>query len=175
MRVLSSSLKAEERARVTAHEVAHQWWYAAVGSDQTARGWLDESLAEYSTAIFFEDYPLYGVDRRDLYNAAHTSYRLYTDVYSQLTGKTSGAMLRPLSEFLSEYEYVNLVYNKGFLLWETYRTSVGDQRFFRALSHFYTHNRYGVVTEQNLFASLTKSGAGGCGLVQSFLDGSAVI
>lgn len=85
------------------------------------------------------------------------------------------AMLRPLSDFLSEYEYVNLVYNKGFLLWETYRVSVGDKRFFRALSNFYADNRFGVVTEEDLFHSLRKSGAGGCGLVQSFLDGSAVV
>ena len=36
------------RRVVTRHEVAHQWWYGLVNSDQTTDPWMDESLAEYS-------------------------------------------------------------------------------------------------------------------------------
>jgi hypothetical protein len=36
------------RRVVTRHEVAHQWWYGLVNSDQTTDPWMDESLAEWS-------------------------------------------------------------------------------------------------------------------------------
>ncbi|HEX7587107.1 MAG TPA: M1 family metallopeptidase, partial [Anaerolineae bacterium] len=37
------------------HEVAHQWWYGMVGDDQVNQPWVDESLAQYSSLIDFED------------------------------------------------------------------------------------------------------------------------
>jgi hypothetical protein len=39
---------------LTAHEVAHQWWFALVGDDQAMEPWLDETLATYSERIFYE-------------------------------------------------------------------------------------------------------------------------
>jgi hypothetical protein len=38
---------------LTAHEVAHQWWFALVGNDQAMEPWLDEALATYSERIFY--------------------------------------------------------------------------------------------------------------------------
>ena len=35
------------------HEVAHQWWYNQVGSDQIMNPWLDEGLAEFSMYDYF--------------------------------------------------------------------------------------------------------------------------
>ncbi|HBA92843.1 MAG TPA: hypothetical protein DCZ08_14265, partial [Anaerolineaceae bacterium] len=37
---------------VTAHEIAHQWWYAVVGNDVLQHPWLDESLATYSAQLY---------------------------------------------------------------------------------------------------------------------------
>ncbi|MBA3350173.1 MAG: M1 family metallopeptidase [Actinobacteria bacterium] len=42
---------AQERY-VVGHEVAHQWWYAAVGNDQIEEPWLDEAFAEMSTRLW---------------------------------------------------------------------------------------------------------------------------
>ena len=39
---------------ITAHEVAHQWWYGAVGNDQVHEPWLDEAMAMFSELLFFE-------------------------------------------------------------------------------------------------------------------------
>jgi hypothetical protein len=35
-------------ARVTTHELAHQWFYSLVGNDQAAFPWVDEALATYA-------------------------------------------------------------------------------------------------------------------------------
>ena len=68
-----------------------------------------------------------------------------------------------------------MVYVKGVLLWENYRVSVGDKKFFAALRYFYDKNKFGIASTEDLYAALVRSGAGGEGLVASFLDGSAVI
>ena len=38
-------------ARTTPHEVAHQWFYSLVGSDQGRDPWLDEGLASWAEAV----------------------------------------------------------------------------------------------------------------------------
>jgi len=48
-------------ARVTAHEVAHQWFYGLLMSNQIAETWLDEGFAEFSTIAYMED--RYGTDQ----------------------------------------------------------------------------------------------------------------
>ena len=38
------------------HEIAHQWWFGLVGNDQAMEPWLDEAMAVYSEAIFYQIY-----------------------------------------------------------------------------------------------------------------------
>ncbi|MGW7414015.1 M1 family metallopeptidase [Streptomyces sp. NPDC054863] len=35
------------------HEIAHQWWYGAVGNDQYASPWLDEAFAQYAAELYW--------------------------------------------------------------------------------------------------------------------------
>ena len=53
---IADNLAEDEKVRAIAHETAHQWWYAAVGSDSIENAWQDEGLAEYSALAFFEKY-----------------------------------------------------------------------------------------------------------------------
>ncbi|MBN1797479.1 MAG: hypothetical protein JW822_02815 [Spirochaetales bacterium] len=41
---------------VIAHEIAHQWWYSAVGNDQVHAPWLDEAMAIYSEYLYYQEY-----------------------------------------------------------------------------------------------------------------------
>jgi len=41
-----------EFAVVTAHEVGHNWFYAAVGNDEYREAWLDESFASYCEHVY---------------------------------------------------------------------------------------------------------------------------
>ena len=39
-----------------AHEVAHQWFYSIIGNDQLDEPWLDESLTQYATLLYWRDH-----------------------------------------------------------------------------------------------------------------------
>lgn len=41
---------------ITVHEMAHQWWYGAVGSDQALNPWLDEGLSTFAELQYIEHY-----------------------------------------------------------------------------------------------------------------------
>ncbi len=43
---------------VVVHEVGHQWFYNLVGNDQVEEPWLDESITQYATSLYYIDrYP----------------------------------------------------------------------------------------------------------------------
>lgn len=45
---VGSVLTIGTRSSVIRHELAHQWWYALVATDQATDPWMDEALAEWS-------------------------------------------------------------------------------------------------------------------------------
>lgn len=55
----------ESLETVVAHEVAHQWWYAVVGSDPVNQAWQDEALSQFSMLEYLED--RHGLARREEY------------------------------------------------------------------------------------------------------------
>ena len=60
--LISSDLIAtggRELEYAVAHETAHQWWYAAVGSDGWKQPWQDEALCEFSLLEYAEKH--YGI------------------------------------------------------------------------------------------------------------------
>lgn len=157
-----------------AHENAHQWWYAAVGSDQVNCGWQDEGLAEYSALCFFEKYPEYGYTKTGLIGTATKAYRAYYSVYNQIFGKAVTTMNRALCDFSGEYEYANIAYNKGLLLFETLRQSMGDEDFFAALRTYYDDNKFSIASQEALIASFSAL-PDYESVFDSFLEGKIII
>lgn len=133
--MISDSLGADMTKEAIIHETAHQWWYAAVGSDQINEPWLDEGLTEYSTTLFYEQNPEYGVDIADRIADAMQSYVLFEDVYSDTPN--IGVMDRPLGEYSTSTEYAFHAYVKGELMFDSLRHILGDDAFFGALREYY--------------------------------------
>lgn len=167
---LSSILRREERAAVIAHETAHQWWYSLVGSNQAECAWQDEGLAEYSVALFYESHPEYG-NYRDFVNTSESAYRNYYSVQSQLSGETDTKMSRPLSDYSGDYEYRILAYDKGVVLFDRLRETMGERKFFSALKAYAEKYAGRVATEYDLISCFSSQEA----LVLSFTEGRCVI
>ena len=173
--MISDALDKQERARVIAHETAHQWWYATVGSDQIENAWQDEGLAEYSTVMFFENYEKYGYTREDVVTEALREYRSYYDIYGSVLGRSDTRMSRHLKDYLNDYEYRCLSYDKPLVMLDTLRKSVGNKKFISGLKKYYAHNKYGMATPEHLIGCFEKAGVDARGFFESFLQGKAIL
>ena len=130
---------------ITAHETAHQWWYALVGSDSAQDPWLDEAFATYSEYIFLEEaYP----DLRDWW----WDYR----VNSFVSG--DGPYLPTDSSvyaFQSVREYINSVYLRGAKMLHGLRGAWGSDAFFAWLEAYVQANAGRVAQPDSPWELLT--------------------
>lgn len=123
-----------------AHEVAHQWWAIGVGSDSQRAPFVDESLANYTAMLYFED--RYGKERA----------RQMMDTHLRQTyamGRMMGGPDRPANLRTSAYagnvQYGAVVYGKGALFYDALRQKTGDVAFFDALRAYYARYQNGLA------------------------------
>jgi hypothetical protein len=134
----------------TAHEVAHQYWYGLVGSDARAHPFQDESLAQWSAALYFED--RFGAERgaREADTEIATNYRVM-----RMLGQPDGRVERPVDSFDSALSYAGLVYGKGPYLYPALRKVLGDEVFFDALRAYTRQYRFQTAPPTALFARMS--------------------
>lgn len=132
---------------VIAHETAHQWWYSLVGNDEITNPWLDESLTEYSTILYFEN--KYGKEAKDM---------LIRDIKNKTLKKPIENVFKGTREFKNSTEYSLCVYSKGALLLDNIRNEVGDKVFFKTLKEYYKQNMYKNVTSEEFLSMWKKRG-----------------
>ena len=115
-----------------AHEVAHQWWAIGVGSDSQRAPFVDESLANYTAILYFED--RYGKEKAKQIMDTHLR-----ETYAM--GRMMGGSDRPANLRTSAYagniQYGAVVYGKGALYYDALRRAAGDAAFFDALRTYY--------------------------------------
>lgn len=130
---------------VAVHEVAHQWWYSLVGNDQLDEPWLDESLTQYASLLYFEH--RYGevVAQEMLESSFLGPYR------SLLDRKQDMAIGLPVAAYTEDL-YGAVVYGKGPLFFHELRQQVGDEVFTNILRTYFERHRYGVAYPQDLLA-----------------------
>lgn len=173
--MINGGLSDEEATYAIVHENAHQWWYAMAGSDQINCAWQGEGLAEYSSLMFFESHPDYGFTRTGLINAATQEYRAYFSVYNQIFGNADTTMTRHLKDFVSDYEYVNIAYNKSLIMFDTLRTSIGDDRFVEGLKNYFASANGRRATPEELISSFRSTGVDVDGFFESFIEGKIIL
>ena len=146
--MVSSDLNQSLFTEALAHETAHQWWYGVVGNDQVKHAYLDEGLAEYSTTLFYENNPSYGVSVQKRLADATSSFVLFfeQDGNSQVIDRT-------LADFNSETEYAFCSYLKAQLMLMDLRKIVGDDKFFQSLKTYYAQNKFKIVTPDTIIGA----------------------
>ena len=173
--MISSGLHESERPAVVVHETAHQWWYAMVGSNQFESAWQDEGLAEYSSALYFEKHPDYGISYHDFIEASERSYRAFFSVRSQVAGEVNTSMNRPLTSYSGDYEYRNIAYDKGVILFDRVRETIGERKLLRALKRYASEYSGKIALPSQLAGCFAGAGVNLAGLFESFTEGKAVI
>lgn len=165
--VINDSLQGADVESVTAHEIAHQWWYGAVGSNNLTDAWQDEGLAEYSTYLYFLD-----TDRREyaeiLLDSAYTQYSKFVELGQTVGEPVKGMLAGELSSFASNYHYTNLTYNKAFIMWDTASKSMGDN-LVKALRYYYERNKFSITSTDELFTALDLMQQGASTLIKNWI------
>lgn len=126
---------------LTAHEVAHNWWFGQVGNDQALEPWLDEAFCIYSELLYYERfYP-------DL--AANWWWNFRIERFSP-GGWVDGSIYEQ-NTFES---YVQAVYMRGALFLRDVRAAIGDERFFTTLRNHAENGAGKIVSAEEFFWTL---------------------
>ncbi|MGC9346662.1 MAG: M1 family metallopeptidase [Anaerolineae bacterium] len=128
---------------LTAHEIAHQWWYGAVGNDQVNEPWLDESFAKYSELLFAERY-----------EPELTQWWWETNVYRF---DPDGDLDRTIYDFATTQAYIRQIYGLGARFLNDLRTTLGDEAFFDFVRAYRQYGEGDLVTGEDFFAVLRTS------------------
>lgn len=174
--LVSDEIEGDDYANVVVHEIAHQWFYNIIGNDEVKEAWLDEGLTEYSTLMFFELNPKYGISYDELFTNMQNSYLLFVDVYEDVFGKLDTSMNRSLYDFSSEFEYTYLVYVKPVLMLDNLREMIGDASFCLGLKTYYENNKFGIATKDKFIRDFGKvTHIDIKGIVNSWVNGTVEI
>ncbi len=133
----------------TVHEVAHQWWYNVVGNDQVNHPWLDESLAQYSTYLYY------------LSTYGEQGAKGFEDSLRARWERVNFAE-KPIGLPVREYEgreYGAIVYGRGALFFLTLRDEIGEEKMAELLRRYYSEYAWQIASPE-AFRTLAESVAG---------------
>jgi aminopeptidase N len=135
-----TNYKGSRRTRLeeyVAHEVAHQWFYNMVGNDQVREPWLDESLAQYTTRLYYLDL-----------RGEQAAERYVEDDWESRWGRIGYAEIpvgMPSSEYNSR-EYVATIYGRGALFVRELEAMMGEERFRAFLRDYCDQHMWKIAT-----------------------------
>ena len=166
----------QEYQKVIVHEIAHQWWYSVVGNDEINEAWLDESLAEYSTALFFGANSKYGLTYEEFTQNAFSSYLLYVDVIETIRGEVNTKMNLAVFEYQNDYEYSYMVYVKGVIMFDSLKSAVGEKQVLSGLKKYYQNNKFKIASKIDFYDAFKSA----CHedletFFEGYLNGTAII
>ena len=124
----------------TAHEIAHQWFFAMLGNDQAMEPWLDETFATYAQKLFYDRY--YPDDATWMWESYVTAYTAESPVDSSIYFGGDDS------------EYRKTVYLKGARFLQELRETLGDETFFAFLHDYFQNFKYTIVTTQEFWSFL---------------------
>lgn len=119
-----------------AHEVGHQWFYNIVGNDQINQPWVDESMTQYLTGLYFLDQ--YGQQGFESYRGSWVGRWDSVDQKQMPIGLPAGSY--------QGKEYGAIVYGRGPLFVEALAQKMGQAAFDQFLRDYYAANKWGVST-----------------------------
>jgi len=122
------------------HEIAHQWWYGMVASNEFEEAWLDEGFSVYSERKALEEkfgitanlVNLWGIKIGDK-DLAKVGYLL--DPQSDITVKNSW-------EFQDFLSYRANVYYKASLLLQTLENLLGEEKMKELLKEYFQRYKF---------------------------------
>jgi len=136
VRVLDSGIPSSDYIEaVTAHEVAHQWFFNMVMNDQIDEPWLDEGMAQYATYLYYLD------------TSGEEGALPFHQTWSQRWSRVGNLPIpvgRPADAYTPR-EYSAIIYGRAPILIEKVAGTMGERAFNEFLNKFIKDNRWGIV------------------------------
>lgn len=135
-------------AATVAHEVAHQWFYAAVGNDQYNEAWLDEGFARFSEQVYW----------RHMGRSEDEIAAAMDEALSQVPESGNVTVDRPYRELNAgtDWDYADAVYERaaGFLY--GLERAMGSQAFYGLMRDYYSAYCFREAHTEDFLALLTE-------------------
>jgi hypothetical protein len=147
--VVTSGLFANPFGRfgaVLAHEIAHQWSFNLVGSDQINSPWLDESLTQYLTWRFQKEVNPRFIGGFEVF---------WRNVWNTAPDPAMPIGL-PVAAF-DEASYSGIVYGKGLFFFKALAEEMGQETFDKALRSYFEKYAWQFVSASELEGWLERS------------------
>jgi aminopeptidase N len=141
---------------IVLHEVAHQWFYNMVGSNQPQESWLDEALIQYLMALFYRDSYGYGA-----YMGFRESWLTRWDRVERQT-----IPIGMPGEKYQKDEIGAILYGRGPLFMEQLAEKFGLENFRGFLRQYYEQHAWKIATGESFKALAEKQCA--CDLTPLF-------
>ena len=151
--LVSSDYAANPRATffdiIISHEMAHQWFYAAVGNDPIEEPWLDECLATYLSYVYLA---------ASATDSAEAEFASWGRVFETARATHPDlAINRPLYAFPDSSTYSAFVYSGGAVFLDQIRSEIGDMAFFAALASYYAKHTHTVATASDFLGAFEEA------------------
>lgn len=140
---INNERNAAYRRFVSAHEVAHQWFYGIAGNDTLRSAWLDESLAQVAGYLFYK-WTGYA-DAEEYWASILTWYNRLTNVRPLNT---------PVMEFRDFAEYMSNTYGGGAVFFRQLAERIGEDRFIQGVRTYVEAAYLGVGTPFQFFNAI---------------------
>jgi hypothetical protein len=124
---ISTTIDPQRLEALVTHEIAHQWFYAAVGNNQAKSPFLDEAVSDFLTRNMLESF------------------------------RPSRCPQEALDGSVYDYSascYPEVIYVQGSRYLERYRLKVGDEAFWNGISQYYQANLLSIGNTRSLLDTL---------------------
>ncbi|MDE7209100.1 MAG: hypothetical protein K2O31_04380 [Clostridia bacterium] len=166
--VINAALGGATYEEVVAHEIAHQWWYGAVGSNNLTDAWQDEGLTSYATYLYFVS--IGNVDYSSLMlSDAYSQFHRFIDIQNSVGESAKGKLGGKLKDFPSNYYYTNITYNKSLIMWKYLQDMLGKDALLQALQEYYATYKFTIATPDDLYACLDNASTDASALMKNWV------
>jgi hypothetical protein len=144
--ILLNGRYTQETRFVTAHEVAHQWFYGMIGNDIFNEPWLDEAFAQYSGIVVEEQWA-----------GKAAANRMYDQNVTRLSRRARLPAGLGITDYGAWNTYYASVYGRGAQFLHTLRGEIGDAAFFGGLQRYFAAHKYGIARSADVQAAFEQS------------------
>ncbi|MCC7207759.1 MAG: hypothetical protein IT323_10655 [Anaerolineae bacterium] len=132
---------------ITAHEVAHQWFYGIAGNDTIRRAWLDESLVQVAGWLFYLD-TYYGSP-----NAPDEYWSHVLTWYNRIQGPPK-VLDTPPEGYADFADFMSTIYGGGAVYMRQLAEQIGPDAFANGLKSYVAAVSFGIGAPRQFFDAM---------------------